>query len=175
MSAVQTPPTPASTCVSTALDRTPAIVTVDTAWDQTEPPAKVCNSLCTYIPSLLDSISTLNLPEIHECLEGLHLCEHLCTNTNGSYICSCNTGYFLASNGFSCTSMYTSTRPLTFDVTFVSQMLMNVIRALPCVHRTAWTLQDLTCAVALQGTPWLQMDVPAMVRILVFVLPKRTT
>ena len=38
----------------------------------------------------------------------MHLCEHVCTNTDGSYVCSCNSGFFLAINGFSCTSMYTA-------------------------------------------------------------------
>ena len=47
---------------------------------------------------------TLSFTEIHECNEGLHLCEHSCINTAGSYTCACNTGYTLASNGFSCTS-----------------------------------------------------------------------
>ena len=42
--------------------------------------------------------------EVHECLENAHLCEHNCTNTAGSYFCSCYPGYFLASNNFSCTS-----------------------------------------------------------------------
>ena len=40
--------------------------------------------------------------EVHECREGLHLCEHICSNTNGSYVCSCYDGYYPASNGFSC-------------------------------------------------------------------------
>ncbi len=42
--------------------------------------------------------------EIHECNDGVHLCEHVCTNTPGSYVCSCNAGYTLSGNGISCTS-----------------------------------------------------------------------
>lgn len=42
--------------------------------------------------------------EVHECLEGVALCEQHCSNTAGSYVCSCNPGYVLGGNGFSCTS-----------------------------------------------------------------------
>ena len=42
--------------------------------------------------------------EVHECNEGADLCEHTCTNTPGSYVCSCNPGYTLSSNGFTCSS-----------------------------------------------------------------------
>lgn len=41
---------------------------------------------------------------INECFEDSHLCEQNCTNTYSSYFCSCDTGYTLAINGFSCTS-----------------------------------------------------------------------
>ena len=41
--------------------------------------------------------------DIDECIEG-SLCEQECTNTAGSYNCSCYTGYILANNEISCTS-----------------------------------------------------------------------
>ena len=41
--------------------------------------------------------------DINECIEG-SLCEQECTNTAGSYNCSCYTGYILANNEISCTS-----------------------------------------------------------------------
>ena len=42
----------------------------------------------------------LPLPlDIDECSEGLNNCEHGCSNTDGSFVCTCNTGYMLASNG----------------------------------------------------------------------------
>ena len=31
--------------------------------------------------------------DIDECATGLHTCEQNCTNTLGSYVCSCDEGY----------------------------------------------------------------------------------
>lgn len=41
-------------------------------------------------------------PDVNECLSGLGLCEQLCTNTVGSYTCSCIPAYSLTSNLLSC-------------------------------------------------------------------------
>ena len=41
--------------------------------------------------------------DTNECLSSdLNQCDHICTNTNGSYTCSCNTGYRLLVDGKSC-------------------------------------------------------------------------
>lgn len=45
------------------------------------------------------------ISDIDECTEGYSgddKCEHNCTNTVGSFICSCSNGYELNSNNFSC-------------------------------------------------------------------------
>ena len=41
--------------------------------------------------------------EIDECHRGTDLCEHNCTNTAGSYNCSCVVGYYLETNNHNCT------------------------------------------------------------------------
>ena len=41
--------------------------------------------------------------DINECKLGTDLCAHNCTDTYGSYRCSCLTGYASASDGISCT------------------------------------------------------------------------
>ena len=46
-------------------------------------------------------LHTLLCIDINECNEGSN-CDQLCTNTNGSYYCSCNEGYSLMDNGKSC-------------------------------------------------------------------------
>ena len=46
-----------------------------------------------YIPYNLDA---------DECQLGLSDCEHICSNTEGSYTCSCRPGYDLALNMRSC-------------------------------------------------------------------------
>ena len=40
--------------------------------------------------------------DINECDTTNGRCEHSCTNTIGSFICSCDTGYQLDGNGLSC-------------------------------------------------------------------------
>ena len=44
-----------------------------------------------------------------ECALDTHLCHHVCINTIGSYICDCNVGYMLNSDGLTCSGMYTNT------------------------------------------------------------------
>ncbi|XP_029658164.1 epidermal growth factor-like protein 7 isoform X1 [Octopus sinensis] len=41
--------------------------------------------------------------DVNECISGQHKCQHNCVNTYGSYKCSCNDGFKLMSDGFSCT------------------------------------------------------------------------
>ena len=40
--------------------------------------------------------------DIDECAENLHICEQQCSNSIGSYSCSCNPGYRLAANNKTC-------------------------------------------------------------------------
>ena len=40
--------------------------------------------------------------DIDECSSGTDLCAHNCTNSIGSYLCSCGTGYRLNADGFQC-------------------------------------------------------------------------
>ena len=37
-----------------------------------------------------------------ECAVGSSGCDHVCSNTNGSFSCSCHPGYFLDSDGKTC-------------------------------------------------------------------------
>lgn len=40
-----------------------------------------------------------------ECLEDTDLCEQICVNSVGSYVCECNEGYRLNGDGLACTGM----------------------------------------------------------------------
>ena len=44
----------------------------------------------------------LNTIDINECLSSNGGCSQNCTNTNGSYICSCQTGYMLTVDNRTC-------------------------------------------------------------------------
>ena len=46
--------------------------------------------------------------DIDECATSNAVCEHNCTNTIGSFTCSCDTGYQLDRNGLNCTGENTS-------------------------------------------------------------------
>ena len=41
--------------------------------------------------------------DIDECTEGTSGCDHNCTNTDGSYYCTCLDGYVLESDNHTCT------------------------------------------------------------------------
>ena len=43
--------------------------------------------------------------DINECLEGSDNCDQVCSNTDGSYTCSCNPGFTLDSNRRTCTAV----------------------------------------------------------------------
>ena len=50
---------------------------------------KICNDLIFHL-------------DIDECVQGLAGCDHNCTNTNGSYYCTCMDGYALESDNHTC-------------------------------------------------------------------------
>ena len=58
--------------------------------------------------TLLHCVYTYNIyflyvyTDIDECFDGIDLCDHNCTNSIGSYICSCDIGYRLNVDGFQC-------------------------------------------------------------------------
>ena len=41
--------------------------------------------------------------DVDECVEDTDGCSQICTNTPGSFECSCDPGYVLAEDGFTCT------------------------------------------------------------------------
>ncbi len=47
-------------------------------------------------------LSVLFFVDVNECSTGNGGCEQICTNTVGSFSCSCNSGYTLAGDGSSC-------------------------------------------------------------------------
>ena len=49
---------------------------------------------CVFVPSIY-----IDINECHTLNGG---CEQVCTNAVGTYVCSCNIGYTLNTNGYSC-------------------------------------------------------------------------
>ena len=46
--------------------------------------------------------SILNYTDVNECAYDNGGCQHVCSNSGGSYQCLCNTSYYLQSDGKSC-------------------------------------------------------------------------
>ena len=44
--------------------------------------------------------------DIDECAEGKSGCDHDCTNTDGSYVCNCMSGYRLDMDRHTCNGQY---------------------------------------------------------------------
>ena len=51
----------------------------------------------------------IHATDIDECANGVDGCTQMCSNTNGSYSCSCMSGYRLSSDGHRCNGEYIST------------------------------------------------------------------
>ena len=62
----------------------------------------------TYGYYLLMSMHTLIsiLPDINECRQETDNCNHTCTNTIGSFVCGCSSGFHLDNDQTTCNGMY---------------------------------------------------------------------
>ena len=58
----------------------------------------------TLYPMVLTCKHCMNT-DVDECAQNIHDCEHTCENTIGSFLCGCNAGYELTSDGRTCQGM----------------------------------------------------------------------
>ena len=58
------------------------------------------------------------ITDIDECAEGTGQCVHNCHNTIGSYTCSCNTGYRLNADGFTCVGNFASIQDILISIIY---------------------------------------------------------
>ena len=121
------------------LDHIPVVVVMATGLLLMDTPAMVYCCILTVI----ELTSLLNHADINECAEEIDRCAQNCQNTIGSYTCSCNSGYRLGSNGYSCNGIIqNSGGTLIHNYVLLSfhKTLMNVLRTLMDVHRHVQTL-----------------------------------
>ena len=72
----------------------------------------------------IDYCNIINALDINECSTNNGGCAHGCTNTIGSYHCTCLTGYILASDQRACNGKYK-----------VSVIVVNEIINFACRHK----------------------------------------
>ena len=62
-----------------------------------------CSILCGHLSLSLSLSPSLDSSDTNECLSAdLNNCDQTCSNTNGGYVCSCQSGFKLNEDGFSC-------------------------------------------------------------------------
>ena len=57
-----------------------------------------------WVPKMLTIIYLI--ADVNQCDVDNGGCSQMCTNTDGSFNCSCNSGYLLDSDGLTCNGMY---------------------------------------------------------------------
>ena len=75
-----------------------------------------------------DNHKLFDILDIDECTEGTSGCAQTCTNIVGSYSCSCNAGYRLASNRHSCNDI----DECVLDTHTCSQTCTNTVGSYTC-------------------------------------------
>lgn len=96
---VQAKITDVNTHVLIRMDPMSAIVLMATVWMLMAVLVMVYWTLSSF-PHIQNNI--INSPDVDECLLLNHGCDQECDNTEGSYVCKCNTGYELDHDERSC-------------------------------------------------------------------------
>ena len=105
------------------------------------------------------------LVDINECVEETDGCTQNCTNTNGSYICSCNTGYRLDSDRHSCYGKFVLCDYIIVGILeYRIQILASVKRELTSALKYVPTPLVPMCVSVMLATCWALTKLPAMVR-----------
>ena len=83
---------------------THAVVMRDLHWMMTTTTAQVKYTfvICTFLPTFEHKTNYNSFTDIDECSTNRHGCEDTCTNTEGSYTCSCREGYALNEDSRTC-------------------------------------------------------------------------
>ena len=114
-----------STRVSTLLVLTSVSVEVDTHCLEIINLVMVC-SYITHIELLLHVMRyCYTVSDMNECTSRSHNCTQICTNTAGSFTCSCNSGYTLAADGHSCIGKFLTSFNLSIILSVFGTLEFN--------------------------------------------------
>ena len=118
---------------------------------------KTALSNVTYCPSMH------LFPDINECLSNNGNCSQTCSNTNGSYICSCQLGYAFHFDHRSCYGMSSTVKYILLLPFKIQQTSMNVTQTMEIALSLVQTPMEATSAHAILVTSWRQITNLAMV------------
>ena len=103
---------------------------------------------------LVACMSTMSImilfTDVDECDTKNGGCDQTCTNNNGSFLCSCDTGYTLAAG---CDGKL-SWQPVNVVLRFRLQMWMSVTLGMEAVIKLAQTTMVLSCVLVKQDILW---------------------
>ena len=102
-------------------------------------------------------------PDINECLSNNGNCFQTCSNTNGSYICSCQHGYAFHFDNRSCNGMSSTVKYILLLPFKIQQTSMNVTQTMEIALSLVQTPMEATSAHANLVTSWRQITNLAMV------------
>lgn len=95
--------------VLTLLALTLALAQVDIIYYLTNELVEVCRVIIACV-----NFISLPISDINECASS-NICDHDCTNTIGSYTCSCRNGYQLNNDGRTCSGTYNNVKCVKFE------------------------------------------------------------
>ena len=93
--------------------------------------------------------------DVDECADGTGGCAQTCTNSNGSYTCSCVSGTILSIDNLNCEGKIMLQSNNKYYPELCVQILMNVPQTMEGVHRYVLTMIVILCALVTCGTDWL--------------------
>ena len=97
-------------------------------------PVNVSYTVCPRRSTIIKSVF-VSPADIDECLSSNGLCAQQCINTEGSYSCRCNHGFFLDSNGRTCSGNFYMLflRMTLFDLSSQLNLIITSLAA-PYLH-----------------------------------------
>ena len=90
-------------------------------------------------------------------------CEEICDNTNGSYTCSCQTGYTVDDSHHNCTGLTGNPYFNSYLCQTFFQILMNVVQIMETVIRFVLILKELIIVLVVLVILWQLMEHHALV------------
>ena len=120
---------------------------------------KLCMGLINVHCTRHCMLEHLHLQDVDECTNNNGGCEQLCSNTIGSFLCDCGTGYLLDRNGLNCNgklcvflASWTKSLPNFYSIVQISMSVTVVTWTTVMRMQTAVTQKEVSLALATLAT-----------------------